>query len=74
MLHDKYKISEETYKQMVRDGLISPTHQFHYEIFEFYSKRLTETKRMDALQDTCEKFRVSHTVVYDCYNKFKKMV
>lgn len=67
-LDKKYNIPEETFKKMVRDGVISCSVARHYEIYDYYQqyKRSAQgscKSAMDIYYSVAQEFRISEVMV-----------
>ena len=70
IITQKYKITETSYKKMIRDGIISTTWPAHEEIVICYKEKLRQTGRsLDAVDQTSEEKNVSAATVYRAIKK-----
>lgn len=61
----KYQITEEQFKNMVQDGVISTTFPHYDEIYQTFQSYISNSSgREDAIFKTCEAHKVSRTTVY----------
>lgn len=65
----KYNIDEETVKQLIKDGVVSWTYDYHYDIYRFYCDLIDnysgqKKAKTYAMIDTCLHFNLSRTHFY----------
>jgi hypothetical protein len=71
------KTVEYVVNYLIKEGHISYTIQYHYEIYDFYNKCLTHYKNLNlpskcAMQDTCQHFDITEQWIYKLLKKFKQ--
>lgn len=65
LLCEKYGITESSYKDMVRNGVISTTFPAHENIYIHYKRCLSETgKKSEAIYKVMADLNVSQALVY----------
>jgi hypothetical protein len=62
---------------LVKEGYISYTVQYHWDIYDFYSKLIVHYKGLNlpkkcAILDTCEHFKLSKAHLYRIINNFSQ--
>lgn len=68
----KYNLTEEQYKQMVRDGVISTTYPHYDAIYETFKTQMTcSAGTEDAVIKTSIQEKCSRETVYRVIAKFK---
>ena len=67
----KWGITETSYKEMVRSGVISTTFPAHEEIYVYYKQCLSKSSSiMEAIERVCEDKRISQRTVYNAIKQF----
>lgn len=70
-LAKRYNLTEEQYKKMVDDGVISTSYPRYDEIYECFKESLKNCSQSEAVYIVQEKMRVSRTTVYSVIAKFR---
>ena len=68
----KYNLSEESYRAMLRDGILSSTLEGWNQVYECYKKHLSLTgKQSEAVYEVCIELNVCRTKVYEVIARFR---
>lgn len=72
-LAEKYGLSEETFKKMVRDGVLPCSIIRHNEMASFYNQKITAgIPKPEAMKLTSEEYDMSLQYTYTIVNRFEK--
>ena len=64
--------SDDTFKELIRRGLVSLSFESYYIIYEHYKSSLKTSKtRSDAITSTANEFNISESGVYVIIRKMK---
>lgn len=68
------KTVEYVVSYLIKEGHLSYTIQYHYEVIQFFKKCVEHYKSLDlpvkcAVQDTCQHFSVSESWIYKLIKK-----
>ena len=66
IISKKYNVSEESFRAMVKDGVISTSWPFYEEVIIFYRRNGSNP---EAVKMAADKFRIHETTVYKIIKK-----